>query len=600
MPFLRALRVKTLLLAIPMIIFLLYYSSRRQQLPALTSFVPNIHPTHNSSHAAQSSEYESQSPNVEPAHPPPPPPPTLTPTSSHTSTIAVKEPKQSEQNPAYTQKQAQSLTISASAFQPTISQIVDASASKHNLSTITDSTSSNNTLTHNINVTLQQQSISMANDLTMRKAQIKFWRSFLSLLVDSKPDSKPPKRIINAEAQGFNPSDSQIVRPEVLEMSNEDLEKMRKAHSKFVDAIKKDQLEMPFTPASRGLVSTAGGKYLPVFVVSLRMLRRTGTTLPMEVFLADHEEYEKDICEDVLPSLNATCVLLSDIFDRVPHSGELAKYQFKVFAMIFSSFEEMLFLDADAFPIHNPELLFSSELFKKYYLISWPDYWASSTSPFFYNITQQKIPLMKDRASSETGELLLSKKTHQPSLLLAAYYNYYGPSHYYPLLSQGAPGEGDKETFLAAANVMNQSFYATSERVQTLGHMKDGKFTDGSAMIQHDPIEDFKLTQQGLWRVKDPQVAKPPRPFFIHAHYPKFDPATIFQLEGPTKDSNGDDRKAWTDDKRTVVQLGKDLEKHFWEEIKWTSCNLEHKFKTWRNVEGICKNATTYWNNLFA
>lgn len=595
MPLPRALRVKTLLLAIPTIIFLLYLSFQRQQLPSLPSFVPNIHPTHNSSHAAEVSDYESEFPDTGPVAPPIP-----TPTFSHTSTISIQEPKSREKEPAQTSKNAQSHTISASTFQPITTDIIDKPAFKEGFSNITNLMSLNQSSTHGINVTLQQQSISVANDPIMRKAQIEFWQSFQSLLADSKPDSRSPKKVANAEAQGFNPSGGQLVRPEVLKMPNGDLEKMRNAHVKFVDAIKKIHLKMPFTPASQGLVSTAGGKYLPVFVVSLRMLRRTGTTLPVEVFLADHEEYEKEICEDVLPSLNATCVLLSDIFDKVPRSAKIAKYQYKVFAMIFSSFEEILFLDADAFPIYDPELLFSSELFNEYGLISWPDYWASSTSTFFYNITQQKLPLMKDRASSETGELLLSKKTHQPSLLLAAYYNYYGPSHYYTLLSQGAPGEGDKETFLAAACVLNQSFYATSEPVQTIGHMKNGEFTDGSAMIQHDPMEDFKLTQQGIWRVKDSSVAKPPRPFFVHAHFPKFNPATIFRLGGPTKDSNGDDRRAWTDEKKTVIRLGKDLEKHFWEEIKWTSCKLEHKFKTWQNVEGICKNATNYWNSIYA
>lgn len=439
----------------------------------------------------------------------------------------------------------------------------------------------------------------MANNPRMRKAQIKFWQALQPILAESRPNCNSPKKIKEAKIQPFRSSDGPLVRPKGLEMPGRDVEKMRKAHFRFMDAIGKGHLEMPFVPASRGLVSTAGGLYLPVFVISLRMLRQTGSTLPVEVFLADYEEYEEYICENTLPSLNATCIVLSDIFDEVPNSADIAKYQFKVFAMIFSSFENILFLDADAFPIHDPELLFSSELFQTHGLISWPDFWASSVSPFFYNITQQELPSMEDRASSEAGELLLSKKTHQRSLLLATYYNYYGPSHYYALLSQGAPGEGDKETFLSAASVLNESFYAVSESVQAVGHTKNDGGIDGSAMIQYDPIEDFNLTQHDLWRIKDPSVAKPPRPFFIHAHFPKFNPATILQPGSPAKDPKGNDRKVWIDIETTVKELGIGMEKKFWKEIKWTGCELEHKFRTWQNVEGICKNVTTYWNNIY-
>jgi Mannosyltransferase putative len=48
------------------------------------------------------------------------------------------------------------------------------------------------------------------------------------------------------------------------------------------------------------------------------------------------------------------------------------------------------------------------------------------------------------RSSTESGEIMYSKPKHELSLLLATYYNYYGPDFYYPLQSQGAPGEGDR------------------------------------------------------------------------------------------------------------------------------------------------------------
>ena len=581
----RFLRIKTLLLAIPIIIILSYFSFQGRQFPESPSYVPSFHPIYSSTHAFDVSEQAHQSDGISTRpsseHPTSDNPTTSVPsyTPIHTENAAIPQNSQTQINPSRPKKP---LTY-------------EGPASK-SLSNDEPPNWKNSSM--NSNSTSPGQNVSHANDLSFHEKQIEFWRSFEPLLALSQPDCKSPKRLGQAGAQSFRPSDK-LVRPDLLEMPKESVKRMRTAHTKFVNGMREKRPQMAFTAGTRGLVSTAGGEYLPVFVISLRMLRRTGTTLPVEVFLADHEEYEEYICTKVLPSLNATCVIMSDILDSVPHSMEIAHYQFKVFAMMFSSFEEILLLDADCFPIHNPEQLFTSEVFQKHGLITWPDFWASSTSTLFYEIASQSVPPMTERASSEAGELLLSKKTHQKSLLLATYYNYYGSSHYFPLLSQGAPGEGDKETFLAAANILNESFYATSESVQAIGHVQNDGEIAGSAMVQYDPVQDYNLTQQGLWRIKDLSVAESPRPFFVHAHFPKFNPATIFKQGGPTKDSNGKDRLAWTDDAKTIKGFGIDLERQFWEEIKWTSCELEGKFKTWQNNQWTCKNATSYWNNIY-
>lgn len=586
----RSLCIKTLLLVFPVIVLISYFSFQRSQLPEWRSVESLLHSGHISSHGTNVVTQDHKTGYID--------------TTSHTEQTPYNTPSPvSDHKPGHgdefskpqpTQTHTVSDTVSKQSATPT----VDASVSHYNIShSINEPLTTKNSSTSS-NSTVLKQSVSYANDHSFRKKQITFWRSFESLLASSDPNCESPKRLGKTKEEGFNPSNN-LVRPDLLEISNIDMEKMQMAHTKFVQGIEENPPRMVFTPGSQGLVSTAGGKYLPVFVISLRMLRRTGTTLPVEVFLADHEEYEPYICKEVLPSLNATCVIMSDILESVPHSVDITHYQFKVFAMMFSSFEEILFLDADCFPIHNPEQLFTSEPFRKHGLVTWPDFWASSASPLFYQIASQSVPPMTERASSETGELLFSKKTHQRSLLLATYYNYYGPTHYYRLLSQGGPGEGDKETFLAAASVMNETFYATSESVQAIGHVKNDGGIDGSAMVQYDPVQDYALTQKGLWRVKDNSVAESPRPFFIHAHFPKFNPATIFRQGGPTKDSNGKDRLAWTDQERTIKGFGIDLERRFWEEIKWTACELEDKFKSWQESQDICKNARDYWDHIY-
>jgi alpha 1,2-mannosyltransferase len=315
--------------------------------------------------------------------------------------------------------------------------------------------------------------------------------------------------------------------------------------------------------------------------------------------MKDTSEYEKHVCNDILPSLDARCLVLADVVGK----NVIEHYQLKIFAVLFSSFEEIVWMDADCFPLGKPEELLDSEPFTSTGLVTWPDFWASSVSPLYYKISRQEAPAMSARQSSETGVFLVSKKTHLFPLLLAAYYNFYGPSHYFRLLTQGGPGEGDKETFLHAATALGAPFYTVSERVQAIGH-QNGEKLSGSAMAQTDPREDHALTTQDKWRVKDPSVAPPPHIFFIHANYPKFNPGdNVFGMgweTTPTIKEDGSDTRAWTAPPDTLRRFGYDVEKAYWEEIKWVTCHLENVFKSWEHKAGLCVKVEDYWKNVFA
>ncbi|CAG7929578.1 unnamed protein product [Penicillium olsonii] len=424
-----------------------------------------------------------------------------------------------------------------------------------------------------------------------------FWREFHALLEEYKPGTSPIVEDAKAPTQGFN-AHSAPPRPDILDMPQADLIKMKLAHTGFLAAITNPP-KPPYKPKTKGIVSTAGGPYLPVLVISLRMLRQTGSTLPMEVFLASEAEYEPYICDKVLPSLNARCVILSQILEASP--TKIEKYQFKPFAMLFSSFEEILFLDADAFPLEKPDLLFNNNPFTSKGLLTWPDFWASSVSPLFYLIAGYKAPPMNLRQSTESGVVLISKKSHLRTLLLCTYYNFHGPTHYYPLLSQGAAGEGDKETFLAAAMAVREPFYQVSESICALGHGTKGGLA-GSAMAQFNPMQDFALTNHGVWRVKGDE-ASAPDVFFIHANFPKFNPATIFEKHevNPAFTDEGEYTRAWTIPEDVVAGFNKkkDVEKVFWREILWTACELEQRFESWAGSEGICDGVRKYWGAIF-
>jgi alpha 1,2-mannosyltransferase len=70
-------------------------------------------------------------------------------------------------------------------------------------------------------------------------------------------------------------------------------------------------------------------------------------------------------------------------------------------------------------------------------------------------------------------------------------------------------------------------------------------------------------------------------PFFIHANFPKFTPATIFEDQsfgaaGPTRDSDGTYRRVWHGSAADSIScFGFDFERRLWEEIKALACTYE-------------------------
>jgi alpha 1,2-mannosyltransferase len=478
-----------------------------------------------------------------------------------------------------------------------------------------------------------------------------FWRALYLHILSNDPECATPEHVGPSHKLDimYDP-ERNPPRPDSLWLKQEDIDALRNAHAKFLRDLVDKPVELPYAADTRGVVMTAGLRQLPVLTQSLSMLRRTGCNLPVEVFLSTSEDYDHQICETVFPSLNVKCLIFGEIAAAAGTGVKLTQYQYKIMALLFSSFESVLFLDSDAWPTHDITPLFDSVVFGRHGMILWPDFWYPSESPYYFDISGiQEIPPLNARPSTESGEILLSKKSHTVTLLLAAYYNYYGPDYYYPLQSQGAPGQGDKETFGWAAVATNNSFYTVHTAVVAIGHVdSNGEFT-GSAMAQHDPVADYAL--HSLPSTKDDDaldtskatstpsevdptskaqlLAQPPsevdanypaplgpnesknftltgtytsetngrvedikiRPLFIHANFPKFDPATLFLTEtqprgqpNPTFDSNGTQIRPWgaTLKGPNFDYVGYDVERAFWEVVRDVACDWKDAFGAWK------------------
>lgn len=384
-----------------------------------------------------------------------------------------------------------------------------------------------------------------------------------------------------------------------------------------------------------GIVMVGGGKFSWFVLLAVENLRATGSELPVEVLIPTEQEYEQHLCEDLLPDLNAKCVVLTR---RLPFLKQfesiIGGYQYKSLALLSSSFENVLLLDADNLAVANPDRLFHAEPFSSTGMVLWPDYWKRVTHPDFYRIAKYSVspdrvryvrddltppelyvsgnenpaddvPLHDRQGAipdltTESGQILVNKRTHIKSLLLSLYYNLYGPHQYYPLFSQGGEGEGDKETFLAAAVFYDEPVYRVKKICDTLGYWMENphKFV-GVGMVQHDPVKDFEdttaykkfVTQRidqfreenpnykkllhRLWQTINSDsennfnsfVDRDETPQFYHCNFPKLDPVDL-KDHNKLLDENGKEERLYTS-----RNINFDFEMRQWTLMRKYFCN---------------------------
>lgn len=390
-----------------------------------------------------------------------------------------------------------------------------------------------------------------------------FWASFAPILAAAAPRCAVPE--LRAKATATYIAGARNRRRGNLQdlaiMAEREVASMKRSHAWFLSQIEITYIPLPFQPGTHGIVTSAGGEYFPVLLVSLRMLRRTGCTLPVEVFLATEDEWEDLMCDTILPALNARCVVMSRVTDAGPLPFAFSKYQLKIFAILFSSYENVLFLDADNFPATDPSFLFSARVYTEGGgLVLWPDYWGQTPSPHFFEVSGLKKEDLQRRPTVEAGQVLVDKTRQGAMLLMSAYYNAYG-EWYYHLLSQGGPGEGDKDTFAAAALVVSSPFYTVRQRPVPLGVRNEG-----AAVLQADPEVDFANAQS---HTADGEGEY--RALFIHASWPpKLNALHNYRTS-----------RQWGNADEAKKLLGEDVEAVAWGEMVKMACDAETQFRSW-------------------
>ncbi|XBW35298.1 hypothetical protein QEN19_000866 [Hanseniaspora menglaensis] len=324
-----------------------------------------------------------------------------------------------------------------------------------------------------------------------------------------------------------------------------------------------------------GIVLVGGGSYSLMGFSVIKTIRASGTTLPIEILIPTDEDAVNDVkfCE-LIEEYNGKCIYLNRIFSqKLLAENKFKGFQYKSLALFASSFENVLLLDVDDYPLKNLNDIFKHKVFTENGLILWPDFWKRTTNPFFYESASVEVDLKNklrngldsvsnlakefrqdekpDEApyhdfagaipdpSSETGQMMLNKKQHWKTLLLSLYYNIYGPNVFYHLLSQYSSGQGDKETFIAAAHLLDLPYYQIFTSASVDGYFTDAGDFRGLAYYQKDFRIDYEAKlkmeseRSSLKDITDPILVKElyfkadsskDHVLFAHCNMPKFHP----------------------------------------------------------------------------
>ena len=221
----------------------------------------------------------------------------------------------------------------------------------------------------------------------------------------------PPRQKLTHKAfeKGETVQPTVAILNKFLNLQEPDAAAMRQIHADLVHAL-------PAFPEreykGRGIVMVAGGQYAEYASTSLGMLRLLGSRLPVEIWLKDAVEEEDGWCDE-LAREGIVCRYLTDYMGEMTDLN--SAYQFKVLALLFSSFAEVLFLDADSIPVQNPDALFDAPAFRDTGAVLWPDYWGSTESPWLPYITGQldaKSKKLPNHTTVDSGQMLWDKRRH--------------------------------------------------------------------------------------------------------------------------------------------------------------------------------------------
>lgn len=171
-----------------------------------------------------------------------------------------------------------------------------------------------------------------------------------------------------------------------------------------------------------GIIIVGGGQFWPGVLVALHMLRRTGCTLPVEVW---HRGALEPVNHDAVKDLGDVRIIDAHAIRNEHPWRVLGGWEMKAHALQRCAFRRVLYLDADAYPVSDPTALF--ELLNQAPLVFWADIPTT-----FGNVRWNNVGVVGQFAPRQIqgGQLLFDRKECWHELVLSYWMNQHSDFYY--------------------------------------------------------------------------------------------------------------------------------------------------------------------------
>ena len=246
----------------------------------------------------------------------------------------------------------------------------------------------------------------------------------------------------------------------------------------------------PHFPIRKGIVICAGGwRFFPSLYVTVRIIRETGCTLPIQVWYLGEVEYDPRMSELLAPYNVEMIDGVKFVNTHCPGMFRcLGGWEMKAIAAAYSPFREVFSLDADCYPTYNLSKFMERVEYKNVGAVFWPDHYPLKKEQF----ELFGVPVPEKEVGLESGQFLVDKQVHWKALWLSAWLN--GNSDYiYPTRTMIDFLYGDKDTFAMGWGKVGAKFILPRPKP---GYRKVAflqKDFDGKTFLIHRTMGKFKF-----------------------------------------------------------------------------------------------------------
>lgn len=252
--------------------------------------------------------------------------------------------------------------------------------------------------------------------------------------------------------------------------------------------------KMPTYPAGnfsgRGAVICGGGPYEPGIYVACNMLRLVGWEYPIQVW----HRGEAEPISDQIRKLEQVEVINTETHPARYERRTFGGWQAKSFALIHCPFEEILYFDADAYPVAALDDCFS-ERHNPHGIVTWPDTpWGDHTPQW------HSYGLAPDgQLSLNGGHYILEKRKAWSVLQLVGHYDNYSDYYYcqHKQCKEDVGGYGDQDQMRAALHKLQFPIHRYTPRpllCDGQSYIQAGP--DGSPLFVHRFFNKFALPEE--------------------------------------------------------------------------------------------------------